>query len=642
MNNPDKYTVIVIGAGHAGCEAALASARMGAKTLLVSTDKKCIAKMSCNPSIGGIGKSHLVNEIDALGGEIARNADYSGIQFRILNLRKGPAVQSIRIQCDKAMYSLRMTEVIANCKNIIILESSVIRLWIENGKLKGIITKDNNKIEGKTVILALGTFLNGVIYIGSKSFAGGRKDETAVSGLSDDLKQLGFNIRRFKTGTPPRIHKDSINYNIMNLQSGNEPPSLISYAGNIDYESWSKTNISLNIDILKVLFHVEQLYQIMRPWIPGTSQIPCYLTHTTDKTHEIVTNNLHLSSLYGGYISGTGVRYCPSIEDKIVKFPANRNHHVFIEPEGRNSLEVYPNGISNSLPEHIQEKLVYSIPGLENCKILQYGYGIEYDYSDPTQLTDTLESKQIANLFFAGQINGTTGYEEAAAQGFVAGVNAARKAMGRSNIRISRHEGYIGVLIDDLVTKGTDEPYRMFTSRAEHRLMMRQDNAIFRMLELAKEIGICGKKEIETREKYLKMINDEIKRLDSVFMDSVSLSQMLKNPKNNYEQITGCRPDLPDEVKKQIEIQLKYDGYIKRELEQIKKYSQVDAALIPAWIDYDTIKTLRFESRQKLQKIRPGTLGQASRIPGVNPSDIAIIDIWVKRGERKQRARAKH
>ncbi|MFH0753665.1 MAG: FAD-dependent oxidoreductase [Candidatus Omnitrophota bacterium] len=631
-NKLHKYDVIVVGAGHAGCEAALASARMGVNTLLITGKKESIARMSCNPSIGGIGKSHLVSEIDALGGEIARNADYSGIQFRILNLRKGPAVQSIRIQCDKSVYSSRMISVLENCMNLSILEALVAKIWIENTKLQGVITNDNILITGKTVILTPGTFLNGSIHIGKNSFPGGRSGEASALDLSTNLKDLGFNLQRFKTGTPPRIRKDSINYDATSIQPGLEPAPFISYAGNIDYKSYSTTEKSLNDSLIKGLFHVEQLTRDMRPWIPGTIQLPCFLTHTTDKTHDIVKNNLTLSSLYGGYILGTGVRYCPSFEDKIVKFPDNKRHHVFIEPEGRDSIEIYPNGISNSLPENIQEELVHSIPGLENAVITQYGYAIEYDYSDPTQLSDTLETKSIENLFFAGQINGTTGYEEAAAQGFMAGVNAARKATGQYKFRVTRTEGYLGVLIDDLVTKGVDEPYRMFTSRAEHRLMLRQDNAPYRMLEHAQEIGICSQDEIQTRREHIRLTGEEITRLGSLFIESTSLAQMLKNPDNTYAQIPGHRPELPEEVKRQVEIQLKYDGYIKRELEQIKRYSLIDSISIPAWIDYAAIKTLRYESCQKLQKIRPATMGQASRIPGVNPVDIAIIDVWIKRG----------
>ncbi|MFA7158260.1 MAG: FAD-dependent oxidoreductase [Kiritimatiellia bacterium] len=664
------YDVIVVGAGHAGCEAALAAARMGPSSLLITGNKKTAAMMSCNPSIGGIGKSHLVSEVDALGGEIARNADYTGIQFRMLNLSKGPAVQSVRIQCDKKEYSKRMVDVLGNCHNLSTLEASVIGISVSNGNLKGVIIGDNSVINAKTVVLAPGTFLNGTIHIGSRSVKGGRSNESVLPGLSANLMKLGFSINRFKTGTPPRIHKDTVNYADMIIQPGLEPPCLISNAAKIDYKSSEAPrkprgifaepceatdaihpcgksqgflakkgkNDKLygeNSDFVK-LFHVEHTTSNMRPWPPGSSQLPCYLTHTTDITHQIIRDNLKESSLYGGYISSTGVRYCPSVEDKIVKFPDSNKHHVFVEPEGRDSIEIYPNGISNSLPEKIQDEMVHSIPGLKNCKITQYGYAIEYDYSDPRQLTETLESKHIKNLFFAGQINGTTGYEEAAAQGVIAGINSACNALGRNAIIISRNEGYIGVLIDDLITKGVDEPYRMFTSRAEHRLLLRQDNAGLRMLKHAREIGICSESELDAREKSLDMVNAEIRRLGSVFHNSTSLSQLLKNPDMSYDRLPGHNPRLPDEVKNHVEIQLKYEGYIRREQEQIRRQSHIENVQIPDWIDYTVIKTLRFESSQKLQKIRPTTLGQASRIPGVNPADIAILDILIRRGPPKK------
>lgn len=631
MSSVGQYDVIVVGAGHAGCEAALAAARIGAQVLLITHDIATAAKMSCNPSIGGIGKSQLVSELDALGGEMARNADYTGIQFRILNLKKGPAVQSTRIQCDKNAYSRRMQDILQNTANLSILQSSVYKLLISCGNLKGVIIDDNSHVKSKTVVLTPGTFLNGIIRIGSESEPGGRSGEESSASLSQQLKQLGFRINRFKTGTPPRLDRSSINYEMMTMQPGLIPPPFMSRSAGIEREEGITWENDLKSEAFLKMFHVEHLTSTMHPWPPGTDQIPCYLTHTNETTFKIVKQNLHLSSMYGGYVSSTGVRYCPSFEDKVVKFESQKNHHVFIEPEGRDAIEIYPNGLSNSLPRNIQDNMIRSIPGLEKSRVIRYGYAIEYDYSDPTQLYNTLESKIIENLFLAGQINGTTGYEEAAAQGFLAGVNAAFKARAYELVTISRGECYIGVMIDDLVTKGVDEPYRMFTSRAEHRLIMRQDNASIRLIDLAKRIGICKSDDIAERRVRMRMIEDEITRLHSVFRESSSLAQLLKHPGAVYDSIAGCNLALPAEVKRQIEIQLKYDGYIKREMEQIQKARQSEDILIPASIDYSKIATLRFESRQKLAKIRPATLGQASRISGVNPVDIAILAVWIKR-----------
>lgn len=627
----DHFDVIVIGAGHAGCEAALVSARMGAKTALITIDQKAIARMSCNPSVGGIGKSHLVCELDAIGGEIAVNTDYTGIQFRILNTRKGPAVQSYRAQCDKHAYSSRMQAVLNATANLTIIEDIVNEIWVQNGKLRGIEAKNAGNVRGKAVVLSAGTFLNGLIHIGNLSVSGGRYGEPASNQLSNSLIKLGLTLSRFKTGTPPRLHRGSINYKKMTIQPGIEPPALFSRAARLDDKMFHVEHSALDVELMRKMFHVEHFDSCMRPWAPGSNQLPCYLTHTTPETHDIIRNNLGASSLYGGYIKSTGVRYCPSIEDKIVKFPDRLQHHVFIEPEGRQSIEIYPNGLSNSLPEAIQKDLIKSIPGLEQAEFVNYAYAIEYDFSDPTQLTHSLESKHLENLFLAGQINGTTGYEEASAQGFVAGVNAVMKVRGSNPINFSRNESYIGVMIDDLVMKGVDEPYRIFTSRAEHRLLLRQDNAIFRLLNIAKAIGVIPDSITREIDGYIVDIEKELTRLEKIYSNGHSLVQILRRPGMNYKELSGAK-QLPEEIIRQIEIRVKYQGYIEREEEQILRMDKSEGAIIPAWLDYNEIKTLRYESRQKLNKIRPENLGQASRIPGVNPADIAILSVWIKRG----------
>ncbi|MEI7904975.1 MAG: tRNA uridine-5-carboxymethylaminomethyl(34) synthesis enzyme MnmG [Candidatus Firestonebacteria bacterium] len=619
-----KYDVIVVGAGHAGCEAALAAARMGSKTALFTINMDNIAQMSCNPAIGGLAKGHLVKEIDALGGEMAKIADKTGIQFRMLNTKKGPAVHSLRAQSDKWAYQREMKRVIEECSKLDVKQEIVEKLIVESGRVTGIATNIGTIYEGKTVVLAPGTFLNGLIHIGEASYPGGRNGELSAEKLSLALKELGFELGRLKTGTNPRINKNTIDFSKTKEQPGDEIPVPFS-------------------------FSTESL---------PMPQVACHMVYTNEETNEIIRKNIHRSPLYGGRIKGIGPRYCPSIEDKVMRFPEKTRHQIYLEPEGLESPEIYCNGLSTSLPFDVQYAFLRTIPALKNVEIMRPGYAIEYDFVPPHQIKHTLETKIISNLYFAGQINGTSGYEEAAAQGLIAGINASLKSGGSAEeFVILRSEGYIGVLIDDLVSKGTSEPYRMFTSRAEYRLVLRQDNADLRLTARGKKIGLVGdkaykrltgkKKKIEERLAVLKKTflppTKEVNRLlktlhTSPIKEKASAAELLRRPEIKYKDLENYikaikseNARLEAEISEQVEIHIKYEGYIKRQNEQIEKRSKLEHIKIPASIDYKKLHGLSAEAIEKLTKIKPETLGQAERISGIGPSDVTIIMIEIKK-----------
>lgn len=621
MSPSDKiYDVIVVGAGHAGIEATLAAGRMGYKTLMLTLNLDHIGQMSCNPAIGGIGKGHLVKEIDALGGEMGRAIDETGIQFRTLNTKKGPAVRASRAQADKALYRQRMKRVLETCPNLTLRQGSVERLLVTNREVEGVETQIGEIFHGRRVILTTGTFLKGLIHVGEKNYAAGRAGDFSAQELSGSLTELGFRIGRLKTGTCPRLDGRTIDYSRLQVQDGDDQPTPFS-------------------------FSTEKIIQ---------KQIPCHITYTNSKTHEIIRSALHRSPMYSGIIKSRGPRYCPSIEDKIVRFVDKGRHQIFLEPEGLDTVEIYPNGLSTSLPLDVQIEMVRSIQGLEQAEIMRPGYAIEYDYVEPTQLYPSLETKLTKGLYHAGQINGTTGYEEAAAQGIMAGINAVLSVRGEEPLVLGRDQAYIGVLIDDLVTKGTDgEPYRMFTSRAEYRLLLREDNADLRLTEVGYRIGLASENAYRRTEQKRKRVAELVEILENTrvnptpdinaSLESVgsarlrsqcSLAQLLRRPEISFADLPLLLSDLadvPSPMGLQAEVEIKYSGYVERQMEGVKRFRKMEALRLPEELDYSAMHGLSREVREKLTSVRPRTLGQASRISGITPAAISLLSVYLKK-----------